>query len=694
MRLNLFFKRMSLLIVSILLFTGLPLYNVTAEGTPEFISISAGNSFAVALAKDGSVWSWGENSDGQLGDGTSTNRNTPQKIKGLSGIIKIACGEFHAIALKKDGTVWTWGSNVSGQLGNSAVQRDTKVPAVVKGLKDIVSVAGGSKQSFALSKDGTLWGWGRNYEGQLALNNVDYTSRPTVIKSLPKLTYITSKFEYSMGMTENGDIFAWGNFNGGSTHKPVKINKFIDVKEICTLRSEAIFLLKDGTVWKLQGDSGEIAQLKDLTDINQISGGTAHIIALKKDGTVWSWGKLFSTTSIVGVPGEYNNLNAEKINSINNMTFIASGSNSDYGIDNKRRVFSWGNNSYGQLGINTIIQNSVPAKVKALSNVRSISTVDSYSIALKEDGTVYEWSSYDDEVTSGNKGLPLQKTGIPKANYISCTDSNGAIIDFDGKLWIWGVNVNNGSIPVCFDLNSNTVKELSGYSLDTFLVLMNDGTIWYLKSANGNDGFIQIQYLPKIKQISSNFWGFLALAEDGTVWQGDYSSLEESNDNLSDNGRPKKIDLLSDIVSVSAGRNFFAVLKSDGSVWTWGNNTNGQLGNGTLIKSDLPVRVNNLSDISKIFAGREYCMAIKKDGTVWSWGNNTQGQLGDGTTISRSTPVQAKGLKNIANIAAGYGHSLAVNNSGDVYSWGTNDNGQLGMGIGPFVQEPTIITIK
>ncbi len=100
------------MVALVIILTGLSQYIASSSDStsaiPEFISISAGNSYAVAHAKDGSVWSWGENTDGQLGDNTHTNRSTPHKIKELSGIVEIACGQFHAIALKKDETVWTW----------------------------------------------------------------------------------------------------------------------------------------------------------------------------------------------------------------------------------------------------------------------------------------------------------------------------------------------------------------------------------------------------------------------------------------------------------------------------------------------------------------------------------------------------------------------------------------------------------
>lgn len=693
---RLFLRRMSALIACVIAITGLSQYTASisaaaiATAIPEFISISAGNSFAIALAKDGSVWSWGENAAGQLADNTRTNRSAPQKIKELSGVVKIVCGEFHAIALKKDGTVWTWGNNDLGQLGNSGIERNAKLPRMVKGLKDIVAIAGGSKHSFALTKDGTVWGWGKNYEGQLSLKDTKYTNRPTIISNLPKMSYITSKYEYSIGISTDDKVYIWGDYNATTRSRPIELNTVTKVKEVCTLRSEAIFLLKDGTVWRLQNTTGNYEQLKDLTDIRQISGGSSHFIALKNDNTVWTWGTLFSSSDIVVVRNGNIDAKVQKIDSLSDIVFVSSGSNSDYCIDSKNRVYSWGNNSFGQLGLPTVLQMNSPTKIDHLSGIKYISTNESYSIALKDDGSVWEWGKTRDIFDTSNKGIPVKKDGMPEANSISCTGTNAAIVSTDGKVYTWGSNINDGTRPLSISFTGISLKEVSGYSLDTFTLLSTDGIVISFAASRGQDGLFVNTSLPKIKHVSSRYKQHLALTEDGMVWQWEFPNTGTSQGG----NMAKKIASLFDVISVSAGNGFSVALKNDGTVWTWGSNTKGQLGDGSLNRSDVPVKVKDLSDVSRIFAGSNHCIAVKKDGTVWAWGDNTYGQLGDGTTENNSVPVQAKTLKNITTAAAGNGHSLAVDKSGNVYSWGLNDNGQLGLGIGTFVQKPTVLTIK
>jgi len=140
---------------------------------------------------------------------------------------------------------------------------------------------------------------------------------------------------------------------------------------------------------------------------------------------------------------------------------------------------------------------------------------------------------------------------------------------------------------------------------------------------------------------------------------------------------------LSGVTAISAGENHTVALKTDGTVWAWGSNTSGQLGDGTggeYETSIISVQASSLTGVTAISAGEEHTVALKSDGTVWTWGYNKYGQLGDGTKKTRKTPVRVTGLSDVTAISAGLYHTLALKTDETVWAWGANAGGQLGDG--------------
>lgn len=130
------------------------------------MAIACGNKHTAAVQADGTLWIWGTNDSGQLGDGTRTDRLKPVKVQGISEIAGVVCGREHTVALKQGGTVFSWGANGSGQLGDGTKTEKLR-PVQVLGLAKVAAIAGGSDFNLALKKDGTLWGWGSDVYGEL-----------------------------------------------------------------------------------------------------------------------------------------------------------------------------------------------------------------------------------------------------------------------------------------------------------------------------------------------------------------------------------------------------------------------------------------------------------------------------------------------------------------------------------------------
>lgn len=201
-------------------------------------TVTAGDSHSLAIQDDGALWSWGENFDGQLGIGTSgtgTNKSVPTQVTALSGVIAIAGGGFHSLAVKSDGTVWAWGWNVYGQLGNNSTV-SSSTPVQVSGLSSVTGVAAGRRHSFALKSDGTVWAWGDNSDGQLGDGtSANQKTIPVQVVGAGGAGFLTSVRAIAAGdfygivAKTDGTVWTWGANGLGqlglATTRPLQLRR-------------------------------------------------------------------------------------------------------------------------------------------------------------------------------------------------------------------------------------------------------------------------------------------------------------------------------------------------------------------------------------------------------------------------------------------------------------------------------------
>ena len=343
--------------------------------------ISAGYEYTAALKEDGTVWTWGDNSNWQLGDGTKEKRYTPVQVKGLTNVAAISAGWAHTIALKKDGTVWSWGGNFFGEVGDGTIE-EKDFPVQAMGLTNVVALSSGDSHTMALKKDGTVWTWGANFQGQLGDGTNEKRLTPVQVKGLTNIVAISAADSYSAALEEDGTVWVWGDNSAGQ--------------------------LGDGKA--TIGGNNIPLQASNSKDVAAISAGNMHVLALKKDGTVWSWGGNAYGQLGDGTKGTWKT--PVQVKGLTNIAAISAGWAHTIALKKDGTVWSWGGNEYGQLGDGTTENRSTPVQVKGLTNVVEISAGHFHSVALKEDGSLWVWgfnlSGQLGDGTTENRLVPVQ----------------------------------------------------------------------------------------------------------------------------------------------------------------------------------------------------------------------------------------------------------------------------------------------
>jgi len=627
-------------------------------GTLTDITLIAGShQGGYALKSDGTVWAWGSNYAGVMGDGTTPvpppwspgapvyASATPAQVQGLPGRVTQLAGSFAGgVALVEDGTVWTWGDNSSGFVGGSDTAYST---ATARGLSDVIQITASGGSGYALKSDGTVWAWGANDYGQLGDGTTSARSTPVQVAGLSGIG-VASLMKNSPSTKR---MFLVTSLTTMTVQMAPQLAAGSSVPVTVTVQSSGVGIAGVSVSLSVNG-SGSLSASSGTTDSSGAFSTTLSVASSVAAGNIV---RVSAASTSCAASGQLTVLNANLLSFGGNL-----GNELGDGLAASAR-------SKLDPGLTSPVFASV-VRQAVTSGSPNTDAGGRTSFALLADGSMWgigggSWGQLGVNGTQGSAvwvNIPL-RTSVQQ---IAMTNLNGVALLTDGTVWAWG---------------NNAFGQLA------------DGTLDYKSSP------VQIPGLPeRVVQIAASEGNIYALLADGSVraWGSGNQGRRGDGSTASHLGDPVAVQLPPSVKATAIGVSSatgMAVLE-DGTVWAWGNNSSGTVGDGTTTNRTIPVQVSGLpTDVSAFAGGQKTAYALTSSGDVWGWGAGDRGQLGNGTTMSvQSTPAKIPGLSNVRQISSGILTGYALLGDGSVRSWGANSvlsvatnqtlSGQLGDG--------------
>jgi alpha-tubulin suppressor-like RCC1 family protein len=561
----------------------------TQVGNVSYTQLAAGYDFGLALRQDGTLWAWGRNTYGQLGNSTRTGTDdatpTPTQV-GAAVYTQLAAGQYHSLALRADGSLYTWGNNFYGQLGNATnvgMNAANPVPTQVPGT--YTRLAAGASHSQALQATGSLYAWGDNAAGQLGAGSGAPSATPTLVPG----TYVqlAAGAGHGLALQASGSLWAWGNNTsgqlGGGSASPA---------------------LPAATGTALPTRSTAL--------------GSSFGLAVRADGTLWAWGD--NTGGQLGIGTTISRTRPVQVGTDNDWVQVAAGTSFGLALKANGTAWAWGLNNYGQLGntTNSRTTTPTPSPIQAGNGPYTSLAAGAYhSLALRADGSLYTWGwNFYGQLGTGTRSLsaaddnpyPAQVSGT--YTQIVAGIYHSLALRADGSLYSWGSN-DQGQLG----LGPNAGNLISSPTLvpGTYMV------------------------------FAAGFYHTLALAANGTLytWGGNSDGQLGNGTSGTNTNTPTATSMVNLYSRIAAGALHSLALRADGTLWAWGRNAEGQLGRGNTNIISTPTQevtqATNWTTLANSNAGN-FSLARTPSGlTLASTGSNSNGQLGDGSSVTFDT---------------------------------------------------------
>ena len=478
------------------------------------------------MSSDGATRCWGQNTYGQLGDNSTTDRWTPAPVVGLgANPLSISLGEYHTCAVTGSGAARCWGENNYGQRGDQS-RVDRLSSAAVAGLgAGVIEVSAGQRHTCAILSDGSLRCWGLNLDGQLGDNSEGYRPLPMPVQGVSSAARVTAGKNHSCALTAAGAMGCWGDGDYGQLGNGERLQR---------LSPEPV-----------SGAGGTVVQM---------TAGYQHTCALSGAGAARCWGDNFSGQ--LGDGSNTDRLTPVAVSGLaTGVSAIDAGPFHTCAIANGS-AFCWGGNDFGQLGNGDSTDQSSPVAVSGIAvSVSAIEAGYYFSCVLSTGGAVWCWG-YNGSGQLGNGSTTQSVSPVPVSGLstgvmaIANGDSHACALTSVGAVFCWGDN-GTGQLGDGSTTDRLVPVPVTGLSAGVIAI-----------TANGLHS-CALTTMGEVQCWDDNYHGKL----------GDGSTIDRLT--------PVTVAGLGGVSGLSAGPNHTCAVISDGSLRCWGDNDYGQLGDGT-----------------------------------------------------------------------------------------------------------------
>ena len=629
----------------------------------DWLTVNAGSAHTCGIRAGGSLWCWGEGSWGRLGLGSNTSYDVPMLVgkdledeeavtELMSGWSSVSSTSTHTCGTRDDGTLYCWGNGNWGRLGQGDLS-GSQVPLSVEvevpnfpgldpeaGWTGVVATA---DSACATRGDGSLWCWGENSSGQLAIGETGYKTSP-VLASVDynyNWSNLANGYYHICGLRDEESLWCWGRSHFGQLGRGLPTGDHMRPAPVLYDLSWAV-----------------------------ASGGENFTCAVDADEELHCWGYNRSGQLGRGFAGGDNN-EPVVVETPETADQLSAGHEYACFVSAENDLWCWGRNSYSKLGQGQgdADRRATPTLVEPQGAWRQVETAKGdatsggfFTCGIQTDGTLWCWGwGNSGRLGTGNntsQPLPFQLGEDDDWDHVSLGQEHSCAVKTDNSLWCWGRGMygklGNGSH--------------NGSNVPLLVVTVAE---------EGEEGEVD-NYI--WKAVSAGMSSTCGIQIDGSAWcwgRGLYGRLGTGSHDTE--FRPAPVNSEEKFQSISTGHAHACAITEGGVAYCWGEGTSGQLGNGASSTATSPAEVDSILPWITISAGASYTCGVTDNSWGWCWGNSSNGRLGQGSTGHRNSPGPLPHT-GWTEVNAGWQNTVGMNTESGVMAWGSNVNGEAGDG--------------